>query len=233
SAGAVAQAATGAGVVVVAFTGVGAVGALPAAAQDSFSTVVAAITPLTPPTSEETSEEPAGDAVAEETPAEDGGTVEDGTAEEVVEPQPTEGEQFDVAAWAVAGPKGYDSHGAWVAASAENAGLKAALKAKGVSFGAVVSGWANGKGVDPDVLAALGVESEEPATEEPVEVAPVAPVVEPTDGGSGSATVVTEPGTRGNSGKAPAGAGKAQEQAKGSAKGSAKGDGGGNGRGNG
>ena len=235
SAGAVAQAATGAGVVVVAFTGVGAVGALPAAAQDSFSTVVAAVTPLTPPTSEGTAEEPAEDAVPEASLAEDGETAEngetaeDGTAEGAVEPGSTEAEEFDVAAWALTGPEGYDSHGAWVTASAQNSELRAALKAKGVSFGAVISGWANGNGVDPDVLAALGVESDEPADEQPVEVAPVAPVVEPTDGGGGSVAVVAESGARGNSGKqAPQGK---QGQAK--SQGQAKGNGGGNGRGNG
>ena len=231
SAGAVAQAATGAGVVVVAFTGVGAVGALPAPAQDSFSTVVAAVTPLTPPTSEEIAEEPAEDAVPEETLTEDSGTAEDGTVDEPVEPETTEAEEFDVAAWAVTGPEGYDSHGAWVTASAQNPELRAALKAKGVSFGAVISGWANGNGVDPDVLAALGFEKDEPAdvpaAEQPVEVAPV---VEPTDGGGGSAAVVTESGARGNSSKAQAGPAK-QGQAK--SQGAAQGNGGGNGRGNG
>jgi hypothetical protein len=48
SAGAIAQAATGAGIVLVGFTGVGAAGALPTPVQHGFATVVAAITPLTP-----------------------------------------------------------------------------------------------------------------------------------------------------------------------------------------
>lgn len=48
SASAVAQAATGAGIVLVGFTGLGAADALPAPAQHTFATVVAAITPLSP-----------------------------------------------------------------------------------------------------------------------------------------------------------------------------------------
>ena len=74
SAGAVAQAATGATVAVVAFTGVGAVGALPDPVQDTFATVVAEITPLEPPTcAEETTEE----VVPEETVAEEVETTEE------------------------------------------------------------------------------------------------------------------------------------------------------------
>ncbi|HEV7210627.1 MAG TPA: hypothetical protein VGN47_02810 [Blastococcus sp.] len=49
SAGAVAQAATGAGIVLVGFTGAGAAGALPTPVQHSFATVVDSITPLTAP----------------------------------------------------------------------------------------------------------------------------------------------------------------------------------------
>ena len=212
SAGAVAQAATGAGVVLVAVTGVGAVGALPAPAQATFSTVVAAVTPIGDTTAEEGSEDTDG------TPEETGPDTVPVLAPEDTEPDSTEAdfteaEEFDALAWALAGPEGYDSHGAWVSASAENPDLRAALKAKGVSFGAVVSGWANGKGVDPDVLAALGVESDEPATEQPTDAAPVEQVVEPTDGGDGSAAVVAESGTRGNSSKAQAPA-KSQGQAK-------------------
>lgn len=45
SAGAVAQAATGAGIVLVSFTGLGAAHALPAPVQHTFSTVVSAISP--------------------------------------------------------------------------------------------------------------------------------------------------------------------------------------------
>ena len=57
SAGAVAQAATGATVAVVAFTGVGAVGALPDPVQDTFATVVSEITRSSPRRREETTEE--------------------------------------------------------------------------------------------------------------------------------------------------------------------------------
>lgn len=63
SAGAIAQAATGAGIVLVGFTGVGAAGALPAPVQHGFATVVAAITPLQP--SDGTSDvQPAVDSTA-------------------------------------------------------------------------------------------------------------------------------------------------------------------------
>jgi hypothetical protein len=46
SAGAIAQAATGAGIVLVGFTGVGAAGALPTPVQHGFTSVVAAISPV-------------------------------------------------------------------------------------------------------------------------------------------------------------------------------------------
>jgi hypothetical protein len=49
SAGAVAQAAAGAGIVLVGFTGAGAAGALPDPVQHTFATVVATVTPLTAP----------------------------------------------------------------------------------------------------------------------------------------------------------------------------------------
>jgi hypothetical protein len=63
SAGAIAQAATGAGIVLVGFTGVGAAGALPTPVQHGFATVVAAITPLHP--SDGTSDvQPAVDSTA-------------------------------------------------------------------------------------------------------------------------------------------------------------------------
>lgn len=48
-ASAVAQAATGAGIVLVGFTGAGAAGVLPASVQHTFATVVSNVTPLTAP----------------------------------------------------------------------------------------------------------------------------------------------------------------------------------------
>ncbi len=169
SAGAVAQAATGATVAVVAFTGVGAVGALPDPVQDTFATVVAEITPLEPPTSGETTgdvvpEEPLPEAIPVAAPedAEAGTTQGTEAAEEA---------EFDVAAWAVAGPEGYDSFGAWLTEGTHKEELKAALRAKGLGLGDVVSGLRNGKGIDKEVLAALGVEIDDPAAA-PAEPAP-------------------------------------------------------------
>lgn len=63
SAGAIAQAATGAGIVLVGFTGVGAAGALPAPIQHGFTTVVAAISPVSGSDSP-TNATPAGDSQA-------------------------------------------------------------------------------------------------------------------------------------------------------------------------
>src|SRR3954464_7388560 len=51
SAGAIAQAATGAGIVVVAFTGAGAAGVLPGPVQDTVATVVETVTPFNLPDS--------------------------------------------------------------------------------------------------------------------------------------------------------------------------------------
>src|ERR1700712_4993545 len=59
SAGAIAQAATGAGIDLVGFTGVGAVGALPTPVQHTFATVVAAVTPITPADGSATTSDPA------------------------------------------------------------------------------------------------------------------------------------------------------------------------------
>jgi hypothetical protein len=63
SAGAIAQAATGAGIVLVGFTGVGAAGALPAPIQHGFTTVVAAISPVAG-SADPTNATPAGDSTA-------------------------------------------------------------------------------------------------------------------------------------------------------------------------
>jgi hypothetical protein len=140
SAGAVAQAATGATVAVVAFTGVGAAGALPGPVQDTFATVVAEVTPLEPPTSEEAAEE----VVPEETVAEEVETTDE--APETAEAA--------VAAWIEAGPDGYDSFGAWVSESANNAELRAALLEGERNFGSVISKWAHDKGLGDEELAA-------------------------------------------------------------------------------
>ncbi|MFD2091704.1 hypothetical protein [Blastococcus deserti] len=96
SAGAVAQAATGAGIVVVAVTGTGAVGALPDPMQDTFATVVSTVTPLEPPTSDETtSDETASDETASDETASDETASDETTSEEKgpeESPTGTEGE---------------------------------------------------------------------------------------------------------------------------------------------
>jgi hypothetical protein len=222
SAGAVAQAATGAGVVVIAFTGVGAAGALPAPVQDTFATVVAEITPLEPPTSGETTgdvvpEEPLPEAIPVAAPED----AEPGTTEGAEAAEAAEDAEFDVAAWAVAGPEGYDSFGAWLTEGTHKEELKAALRAKGMGLGDVVSGLRNGKGIDKEVLAALGVEVDDPAAA-PAEPAPavdeaVAPQPEVT-------ATAEDSGPRKSHGKA---------NDKGNGNGNRKDKGDGNGRGNG
>ena len=226
SAGAVAQAATGATVVVVAFAGAGAVGALPDPVQDTFATVVAEITPLEPPTSEETSDE-----TSEETTEETTEEVlpEEAVVEEVeetdVSAEVTDAElvEAQVKAWALEGPKG-ESFGAWVS-QGSNAGVKGWLRARGMTFGNVVSAWASGKGFSDEQLAALGADLDEP-TEAPTE--PVADEVVDTDDTEVAATT-EDAGSRGNgngNGKAASGNSKATN-------GTGGGHGNGNGRSNG
>jgi len=110
SAGAIAQAATGATVAVVAFTGVGAVGALPDPVQDTFATVVAEITPLEPPMSEETTEE----VVSEEETVADGVETTEEAPEEAAVPTDAEVLEAQVKAWALDGPAVGESISDWV-----------------------------------------------------------------------------------------------------------------------
>ena len=160
SAGAVAQAATGATVAVVAFTGIGAVGALPDPVQDTFATVVAEITPLEPPTSEETTEEVAPEPVAEEPVAEEGETTDEAT--EVPEDVDAAADaEAQVKAWVLEGPADDESFTAWVNEGSK-ADVKDWLRARGMTFGNVVSAWANGKGFSHEQLAALGADLDGP-----------------------------------------------------------------------
>jgi hypothetical protein len=158
SAGAMAQAATGATVAVVAFTGVGAMGALPDPVQDTFATVVATVTPLEAPTGEEATE----GVVSEELVVED---VE--TTDETTEADPVD----VVQAWIDEGPEGYDSFGEWVSESARDPLLREGLRASGQNFGSVISMWAHNKGYTEDELADEGVDLDEltdDASTEPV-----------------------------------------------------------------
>ena len=204
SAGAVAQAATGATVAVVAFTGVGAVGALPDPVQDTFATVVSEITPLEPPTSEETTDE----VVPEETVAEDAETVEEVPAvPEDDEAAAAAALEAEFRAWALDGPADGESIGTWVGEGSKEQ-VKEFLRARGLNFGNVVSAWASGKGFSDAELAALGAELEEPV-EAPAEsetdvVVEDAPETEPE-------VAATEERSRGNgngNGKAAGGNGK-------------------------
>jgi hypothetical protein len=151
SAGAVAQAATGGVVVVVAFTGVGAAGALPAPVQDTFATVVESVTPLEPPTSDETP-----DAVPDETVVE---VVDVEPAEEVTVAEPTE-EVAETALtkeqWAEWGPAEGQSFGSWVREGAHH----------GWVDGTVISEWAHKKHIQWDGETAPATPTAEPTEAE-------------------------------------------------------------------
>jgi hypothetical protein len=196
SAGALAQAATGATVAVVAFTGVGAVGALPDPVQDTFATVVSDITPLEPPTSGQSTEggAPEGtDAEDLDTTDENLGTSDEdlettdeetGTTDETTEPiEDAAAVEASVKAWALTGPAADEPFGAWVSKGSNDAHVKDWLRAHGMTFGNVVSAWASGKGFSKEQLAALGAD---PGA--PVDV----PVVTAPEGGATQAVPETE-----------------------------------------
>jgi uncharacterized membrane protein YgcG len=136
SAGAVAQAATGAGIVLVTVTGAGAAGALPDPLQNTVATAVETVTPFEFPGDEEavpedgsvvdeplTDEEPAVDEPAVEEPA-----LEDGWDAAI---------GFDRDEWALHGPADGQSFGSWVSEAARHGGAD----------GHVVRDWAHRKGV--------------------------------------------------------------------------------------
>jgi hypothetical protein len=220
SAGAIAQAATGATVAVVAFTGVGVVGALPDPVQDTFATVVAEITPLEPPTSEEPSEEPTEEVVPEVAP-------EETVVEEIEDVEPTvespevpadaEALAAQVKEWALTGPAEGESISDW-ASKGSTADVKGWLRAHGMTFGNVVSAHASGKGFSEEERAALGADEQpvdaptEPVTDEVSEE--VSDEVSESDDTEVAAT--KDSGSRGN----------------GNGNGKGNGNGGGNGRGN-
>jgi uncharacterized membrane protein YgcG len=133
SAGAVAQAATGAGVVVVAFTGIGAAGALPTPVQDTFATVVETVTPLEAPTSDETAGTVPDEAVVEEV------TATEPTAEATMTKPAADATETALTEekWAEEGPAAGQSFGSWVSEGAHH----------GWVDGKVVSEWAHKKNV--------------------------------------------------------------------------------------
>jgi len=140
---AVAQAASGVGIAVVAFTGAGATGMLGDDVQTSLTSVVGAAdatsdgsTPVATPTETPATETPAVETPAVETPA-------------VATPSPAVA-AFDAKLWA-AGPTGAQTFGEWVSQGAHNkAALAAAARARGevFRFGQVVSSRAHEKHID-------------------------------------------------------------------------------------
>jgi hypothetical protein len=130
SAGAVAKAATGAGAVVVALSGAGAAGVLPGPVQDTFATVVSTVTPLEPPTSDDTE--------ADVAPVDGGEAPTDGTTEVAVpsDDAGTSGEGADggltLEKWEQ-GPSPEQSFGSWVSEGARH----------GYVDGQTISQWAH------------------------------------------------------------------------------------------
>ena len=165
SAGAIAQAATGAGVAIVVVAGVGAAGALPDPLQNTVSSVVETVTPFEVPSGDEPVEEPAGEDDLAEEP----------TGDDVVAEATVEDAAFDPEAWVEAGPTEGESFGTWVSASARNPELREWLRAEGRTFGSVVRDWAHKKGLDDQDLVEEGIDPEnlddatEETTTEPVE----------------------------------------------------------------
>jgi hypothetical protein len=136
SAGAVAQAATGAGIVLVAFTGAGAAGALPDSLQHGFATVASTVgiqvddpqqtggdvVPTVPATTT-----PDATDVAPPAPATDDGEASDPSATD---------DGYTLEDWEQ-GPMGSQSFGDWVSEGARH----------GYADGAIISHWAHEKGV--------------------------------------------------------------------------------------
>ena len=123
SAGAVAQAATGATVVVVAVAGARAVGVLPGPVQDTFTSIVSDEAEAeTVVVEDPLTEAPLGEAPVVEEP------VTEATAADAELPE-------DAAEWAAEGPAGFPSFGAWVSFGSEH----------GYTTGAVVSCWAHAR----------------------------------------------------------------------------------------
>jgi hypothetical protein len=215
SAGAVAQAATGAGLVLVVATGAGATGALGENVQDTLTSVVGV-----------TSEEATGDATVDGENA----TTETETTpvvETTAPAEPTEG-QFDPEAWEANGPEGYSSFGAWVSESAHNTELKDWLRAEGRNFGSMVREWAHKKGLDDADLAEEGVDLDELTDVPTTEPVSGETASEPETEDAGTQVTTTERASGSANGKS-AGAGS-NGNGNGSGNGKAQGNGHGGGR---
>jgi hypothetical protein len=207
SAGAIAQAATGAGVAVVVVTGAGAAGVLPDPLQNTVSSVVATVTPFELPTGEE--------PVVEE-PVVEEPVVEEPVTDDVDAEVPAEDAAFDPETWVAEGPAEDESFGAWVSASAQSPELRAWLRAEGRTFGSMVRDWAHKKGLDEEDLAEEGVDLDD-LTEEPV--------AEPVEG-----ETAAEPAPEAETEAADVDATDKKSNGKGNGNGKSAGNGKGNGR---
>jgi uncharacterized membrane protein YgcG len=216
SAGAVAQAATGATVVVVAFAGAGAVGVLPDPVQETFTSIVSDEAEV-PVEEEAPVQVPVEEAPVEEAPVEEA-PVDEPLVEETEEQTPEE----VVSAWMTAPIEG--SFGNWVSGARHDPELLAAIEETGHNFGFYVSQRAKNKGLTAQDLAEEGVDLEELAEDGTVvETSPQAETPE-------AEVEETEPTTqeRGNRGN---GNGRGGSNGNGNGNGNAGGNGGGNGNG--
>jgi hypothetical protein len=224
SAGAIAQAATGAGVAVVVVTGAGAAGVLPAPVQDTVASVVETVTPFDLPSGDEASgEQPEAEQPVGEQPEAEQPVVEQPEGEQPADDAVTDPEAFDPAAWAVDGPQAGETFGQWVSEGAHNK----ALLGEDVRFGEVVSTWAHKKHLDAAELENEGVDLDELTDDTTTEPAPQ--VVPATDGDQQVAT--TDGDSKGKAGVDgsghgnSAGKGKVSVSGNGGGKGNSKGNG--------
>jgi hypothetical protein len=222
SAGAIAQAATGAGLAVVVVTGAGAAGVLPDPVQNTVSSVVKTVTPFDMPSGEEpavedpATEEPVVEEPEAEQPVVEQPVVEQPEAERPEEEQPAveTPAEFSAVAW-LEGPRDGESFGAWVSDGAHH---KAEL-GRDVRFGEIVSAKAHEKHMDAEDLAGEGVDldelSDDAASKPTSEVEPA------TDDDQKVAT-----STRGNGhGKSDAAKGNGKSNSKSNGNGNSKGHG--------
>ena len=166
SAGALAQAATGAGAALVVVTGAGVVGVLPDPVQDTVATAIETVTPLDLEGGDETGTDETGTDGAGT--GADAGAVPAATATTTAPAEPTEGAPaegaFDVDLWDD-GPVDGESFGAWVSEGAHNkAAIEAAAALRGAEdfrFGHLVRAFASAKHVDIADVEVDGVALEE------------------------------------------------------------------------
>ena len=153
SAGAAAQAATGAGIVVVVVGGAGATGVLGEEVQDGISSVVTTVEDETP---EVISDD---DTLADdgEPVAPDPGTVDGPDPVTTVPVQPVDELAVAAQAWA-AGPAADAPFGQWVSRAAGDKALRAQLEKMGYRFSDLVRTWAHDKGLRDEDLAGEGVD---------------------------------------------------------------------------